>query len=378
MKFSLLKTSIDCDARAGSVTTDHGTIETPIFMPVGTQASVKAISPEDLDQIGAQIILNNTYHLYLRPGPGLIRKAGGVQKFSSWNKPILTDSGGYQVFSLSDFNKISEQGFEFRSHLDGSAHLLTPEHVVEIQRDLGSDIMMVLDECVPYPCDYDYARKAHELTVRWAGKSLNAFKKSTSPHDFEQSLFAIVQGSVYTELRQASANALLELDFPGYAIGGLSVGEPKSAMVEMTHVCTEILPKEKPRYLMGVGKPEDIVEAIERGVDMFDCILPTRNGRNGTVFTSHGKVNIKNARYKDDFGPLDANCECYTCTRFTRSYLRHLYNAKELLVLRLLSYHNLYFYLRLVNQARQAILDDRYLAWKKEFYNHYHQDTSIS
>jgi len=347
-------------------------------MPVGTQASVKAISPQDLEEIGAQIILNNTYHLYLRPGSELIRKAGGVQKFSSWYKPVLTDSGGYQVFSLSDFNRISEHGVEFRSHLDGSAHILTPEKVVEVQRNLGSDIMMVLDECVPYPCDYGVARNAHELTVRWAERSLDAFKKTSFLHDFEQSLFAIVQGSVYTDLRQASANALLELDFPGYAIGGLSVGEPKSAMIEMTQICTEILPKEKPRYLMGVGKPEDIVEAIERGVDMFDCILPTRNGRNGSVFTWQGKVNIKNARYKDDFGPLDPDCQCYTCTRFTRSYLRHLYNAKELLVLRLLSYHNLFFYLRLVSQARQAIVDDRYLSWKKQFYNTYNQNTSLS
>ncbi|OGC09544.1 tRNA guanosine(34) transglycosylase Tgt, partial [candidate division KSB1 bacterium RBG_16_48_16] len=268
-----------------------------------------------------------------------------MQKFCSWYKPILTDSGGYQIFSLADFNKITAEGFHFKSHLDGSKHFFTPEKVIGIQRDLGADIMMVLDECAPYPCDYDYARKAQVLTFEWAKKSQDAYNSSSNPHGFQQALFAIVQGSIYEDVRRESAEQLIELDFAGYAIGGLSVGEPKEIMHNITALCTNILPKEKPRYLMGVGKPEDLVHSVDKGIDMFDCIIPTRNGRNGTVYAMDGPMAIKNARYRDDLTPLDEHCQCYTCRNFTRAYLRHLYIAKEILVLRLLSYHNLFFYM---------------------------------
>ena len=341
-------------------------------MPVGTQASVKTLSPVDLNKAGAQIILNNTYHLYLRPGAELVRKAGGVQKFSAWNRPILTDSGGYQVFSLSELNRITPEGFYFRSHIDGSRHFFSPEKVVEIQRDLGSNIMMVLDECAPYPCDYLYACKAHQLTLDWARRSRTAFSEIGERHGFIQHQFAIVQGSVHADLRRQSAEALIEMNFPGYAIGGLSVGEPKEAMYEMTGLVTGLLPKNKPRYLMGVGKPEDLLEGIELGVDMFDCIMPTRNGRNGTAFTSCGQIVIKNAKFREQFAPLDEACDCYTCRTFTRAYLRHLFSAQEVLVLRLISLHNLHFYLGLMRRARQAILQGRYLEFKRDFLAHYH------
>jgi queuine tRNA-ribosyltransferase len=376
--FSIVRFDRSCSARAGLLRTAHGTVRTPIFMPVGTQATVKTLSPEDLVRIKAQIILNNTYHLYLRPGAELVRKAGGLQKFSAWNRPILTDSGGYQVFSLSELNKIKQEGFHFRSHIDGSRHLFTPEKVVEIQRDLGSNIMMVLDECAPYPCDYRYAVKAHHLTLDWARRSRSAFAAIGERHGFEQHQFAIVQGSVYPDLRKQSAAALCEMEFPGYAIGGLSVGEPKEAMFEMTALVTDLLPKEKPRYLMGVGKPEDLLEGIEYGVDMFDCIMPTRNGRNGTAFTSGGQIVIKNAKFREQFSPLDDQCDCYTCRTFTRAYLRHLFNAEEVLVLRLISLHNVHFYLGLMARARQAILQGRYLSFKKDFLAKYHANTSIS
>ena len=369
--FHIEQTDPGCEARAGVLNTAHGVIRTPIFMPVGTQATVKTLSPADLEAIGAQIILSNTYHLYLRPGAALVRQAGGLQKFSAWNRPILTDSGGYQVFSLSALNKIKPEGFHFRSHIDGSRHLFTPEKVVEIQRDLGSNIMMVLDECSPYPCDYHYAAKAHRLTLDWAIRSRQAFAETGSRHDFEQHQFAIVQGSVFPDLRRDSARALVDLDFPGYGIGGLSVGEPKEAMLEMTAIVTELLPHHKPRYLMGVGKPQDLLEGIERGVDMFDCIMPTRNGRNGTAFTSTGQIVIKNARFRDQFVPLDEECGCYTCQTFTRAYLRHLFNAQEVLVLRLVSLHNVHFYLRLMEQARAAILAGRFVAFKRQFLEKY-------
>jgi len=369
--FRLVRRDQGSVARAGLLHTAHGVIQTPIFMPVGTQATVKTLTPEDLCAIHAQIILNNTYHLYLRPGSEIVREAGGVQKFSNWNRPILTDSGGFQIFSLAELNKIDESGFAFRSHLDGSSHYLTPEKVVAIQRDLGSDIMMVLDECVPYPCEYRYAKKSTELTIAWARKSLQAVQQYPAVHGFSQYLFAIVQGSVYKDLRRNCCEELIRLDFPGYAIGGLSVGEPKDVLYELTALCAELLPENKPRYLMGVGKPEDILEGIERGIDMFDCIIPTRNGRNGTVFTRSGPINIKSAQYKRDFGPLDPDCNCQVCQNYTRSYLRHLYNAKELLVLRLLSYHNVHFYLQLVAQARTAILRSEYRQWKHQFLSHY-------
>jgi len=373
--FRVLRKDKNSKARAGVLHTAHGAIQTPIFMPVGTQATVKTLSPADLRAVKAQIILNNTYHLYLRPGAALVREAGGLQKFSAWNGPILTDSGGYQVFSLAALNKITSEGFKFQSHIDGSRHFFSPEKVVEIQRDLGSDIMMVLDECAPYPCDYAYARKAHKLTIDWARRSRTAFAEIGPRHDYEQHQFAIVQGSVYTDLRQESARQLVDLDFPGYGIGGLSVGEPKKEMFEMTDVVTDILPENKPRYLMGVGKPEDLLDGIERGVDMFDCIMPTRNGRNGTAFTSHGQIVIKNAKFKQSFEPLDAQCDCYTCKTFTRAYLRHLFNAQEVLVLRLISLHNVHFYLQLMYRARQAILNDVFKAFKKDFLVHYRKST---
>ena len=370
--FSISKYDRTCGARAGVLRTAHGAIQTPIFMPVGTQATVKTLSPADLADIKAQIILSNTYHLYLRPGASLVRQAGGVQKFCAWNRPILTDSGGYQVFSLSALNKITPEGFHFRSHIDGSRHFFTPEKVVEIQRDLGSNIMMVLDECAPYPCDYRYAAKAHHLTLDWAQRSRKAFAEIGERHEFIQHQFAIVQGSVFPDLRRESARALVEMDFPGYAIGGLSVGEPKEAMFEMTSIVTDILPTDKPRYLMGVGKPEDLLDGIERGVDMFDCIMPTRNGRNGTAFTSGGQIVIKNAKFREQFSPLDEYCTCYTCRTFTRAYLRHLFSAQEVLVLRLISLHNVHFYLQLMASARRAILQSHFLDFKRAFLAQYH------
>ncbi|MBN2356056.1 tRNA guanosine(34) transglycosylase Tgt [candidate division KSB1 bacterium] len=374
--FKIVKHDTNSSARAGLLHTAHGTVRTPVFMPVGTQATVKTLSPKDLRDIGAGMILNNTYHLYLRPGAELIRKAGGLQKFSAWYGPILTDSGGYQVFSLSELNKITEKGLHFQSHIDGSRHFFSPEKVVEIQRDLGSDIMMVLDECAPYPCDWQYARKAHQLTVQWAERSLQAFLDHPERHGYPQMLFAIVQGSVYPDLRRQSAEALVQMDFPGYAIGGLSVGEPKSAMFEMTQVCSEILPPNKPRYLMGVGKPSDLLRGIELGIDMFDCIMPTRNGRNGTAFTTKGQIVIKNARFREDFSPLDERCDCYTCRTFTRAYLRHLFNAQEILALRLISLHNVHFYLRLMEAARRAILKNEFSSFKKQFLARYAANNS--
>lgn len=345
-------------------------------MPVGTQGTVKTLSPHELEQIGAQIILGNTYHLYLRPGENLIQQAGGLHRFMNWPRPILTDSGGYQVFSLADLNKVNFEGVRFQSHLDGSYHLFTPENVLQIQRKLGSDIMMVLDECTTYPCTLDQAIHSNEITLDWAERSLAAFRASEPLYGYDQALFAIVQGSTYPELRRLSAKALVELDFPGYAIGGLSVGEPKDAMFEMTQICTEILPANKPRYLMGVGKPEDLVEAIALGVDMFDCVMPTRNGRKGMVFTWSGPLIVKNATYKEDFRPIDEQCDCYTCCNFTRAYLRHLFKAEEILGMRLASLHNLHFYLELVAKARAAILNGQYATWKTQFLQGYFSETA--
>ncbi len=358
-------------ARAGKLALAHGIVETPIFMPVGTQGSVKTLSPGEIAIIGAQIILANTYHLYLRPGEVLIREAGGLHKFMSWQHPLLTDSGGYQIFSLAELNKIKLEGVRFQSHLDGSYHEFTPESVIQTQRCLGSDIMMVLDDCTTYPCTLHQAMESNELTLNWAARSLSAFQASDPLFGHEQTLFAIVQGSTYEEVRRRSANELVAMDFPGYAIGGLSVGEPKEVMFEMTSLCTSLLPEQKPRYLMGVGKPEDLVEAIERGVDMFDCVMPTRNGRKGTVFTRRGPMVVKNAIYKDDFQPIDSECGCYTCQNFSRAYLRHLFKAEEILGMRLASLHNLYFYLKLVQNARRAILQNNYSEWKKEFLAQY-------
>ncbi len=374
MKFQVLKVDDETRARAGLLSTDHGDIETPIFMPVGTQGSVKAVSPQELNEVGAQIILSNTYHLYLRPGSEIVRRAGGIQRFSGWHRPVLTDSGGFQIFSLNDLNKVTPDGLEFRSHLDGSKHFFSPERVVDIQRDLGSDIMMVLDECVPLPAEYAYVRRSVRLTIDWARRSKAAFEQMSSRHPFSQALFGIVQGATFPDLRRECAAALIDMDFHGYAVGGLSVGESKAEMLEMTEVVTETLPAEKPRYLMGVGKPDDLLEGVARGVDMFDCILPTRNGRNGQAFTARGPVNIKNLSHREAFAPLDESCDCYTCRHFTRAYLRHLYLAKELLVLRLLSIHNLRFYLRLMQQTRRAVLDGRFAAFKRNFLETYYSN----
>ncbi len=362
LNFTLLHS--DGKARAGIVSTERGDIPTPIFMPVGTQGTVKAIENRELDEVGAKIILGNTYHLYLRPGLEIIERAGGLHQFINWNHPILTDSGGYQVFSLSDLRGISEEGVRFKSHIDGSQHLFTPESVVDMQRTLGSDIMMVLDECTPYPCDEEYAGKSNELTLRWAERCKIRMERSSAKYGKQQNLFAIVQGSVYESIRERSAEALVGMGFDGYAIGGLSVGEPSDSMYRMTEVCTAILPADRPRYLMGVGTPENILESIERGVDMFDCVLPTRNGRNAVLFTRNGKLNMKNAGHAFDFMPPDAECACYTCRNFSRAYIRHLFKSQEILGLQLATIHNLHFYLWLVRSAREAILEDRFAEWK--------------
>ena len=364
MQFTLQHT--DGAARAGIIKTDRGEIPTPIFMPVGTQGTVKAVEHRELDELGAKVILGNTYHLYLRPGVELVQKAGGLHKFINWHKPILTDSGGYQVFSLSDLRGLDEDGVMFKSHHDGSLHKFTPETVVDVERALGSDVMMVLDECTPFPCDEVYARKSNEMTLRWAERSKNRFEQTQAQYGFSQTLFAIVQGSTYPAIREASAQRLVELDFEGYAIGGLSVGEPVGEMYAMTEICASILPTKKPRYLMGVGTPENILECIERGIDMFDCVMPTRNGRNGLFFTRKGRVNIKNAVYANDLRPVDEECLCYGCRNFSRAYIRHLVKAKEILSLQLASLHNLTFYLWLMRSAREAIIENRFRTWKAE------------
>lgn len=358
-------------ARTGRIETDHGTIETPAFMPVGTQGTVKSLSPDDLKQVGAGIILSNTYHLHLRPGEKLIRDAGGIQRFMSWDGPVLTDSGGYQVFSLADLNRITGEGVEFKSHIDGTMRFLTPESVVNIQLDIGSDIMMVLDHCVEYPCSYEDGLNALKRTTLWAERSLREHGAKITRNGYERVLFAIVQGSVFPELRKRSAEELVSLDFPGYAIGGLSVGEPKNDLLGMTKLVTALLPVDKPRYLMGVGFPEDLVEAVARGVDMFDCVMPTRNARNGTVFTSTGRLILKNASNTRDFGPLDPDCGCYVCKNYSRAYLRHLFMAGEMLGPRLASWHSLYFYLHLLGEMRQVIRDGDFLEWRKGFYARY-------
>lgn len=353
-------------ARAGIITTDRGEILTPVFMPVGTQGTVKAVEQRELEEIGAQIILGNTYHLYLRPGIDVIRQAGGLHAFIHWDKPILTDSGGYQVFSLSELRGVDDEGVTFKSHHDGSEHRFTPEGVIDVQRALGSDIMMVLDECTPYPCDERYARESSDLTCRWAERCKARFEQTTALYDHGQTLFAIVQGSVYPLIRERSARALVNLDFGGYAIGGLSVGEPTDAMYNITDLVTDMLPESKPRYLMGVGTPENILECIERGIDMFDCVMPTRNGRNGMFFTRKGRITIRNASYTTDFRPIDEQCSCYGCRTFTRAYIRHLVKAGEILALQLASLHNLTFYVWLVRAAREAVLADRFREWKAD------------
>ena len=367
LKFSLI--GKDKKARAGVLETDHGIVETPAFMPVGTQGTVKAVNQKYLEEIKTQIVLSNTYHLYLRPGTEVLEKAGGLHRFMNWNKPILTDSGGFQVFSLSESRKVKPEGVEFRSHLDGSAHFFTPKKVVKIQRSIGSDIMMVLDECTPYPCDYEYTFNSAKLTSSWALMSKEAFEKSLPLYGHKQFMFGIIQGSVYKDLRELSANDLIKLDFDGYAIGGLAVGEPVEIMYDMVDFTTSLMPENKPRYLMGVGRPENLLEAIERGIDMFDCVMPTRNGRNAYLFTSGGVLSMRNAKYKDDFSSIDENCNCYTCTNFSKAYLRHLFIAGEILALELASIHNLNFYLNLMKTAREKILERTFSEWKKEMIN---------
>ena len=370
LETELIATDKKSKARVCNLKTAHGVIETPIFMPVGTLGTVKAVNQNILEhEIKAQIVLSNTYHLYLRPGMEVMEQAGGLHKFMNWEKPILTDSGGYQVFSLSEFRKIKPDGVEFRSHLDGSMHFFTPEKVIEIERSIGSDIMMVLDECTPYPCEYDYAKKSQELTSDWAVLNKKAFEKTKPLYGFDQNLFGIIQGSVYKDLRERSAKDIVNLDFNGYAIGGLAVGEPMEQMYEMVSFTTDFMPENKPRYLMGVGRPENILEAIERGIDMFDCVMPTRNARNAYLFTSNGTLSMRNNSYKNDFNKIDENCECYTCSNYSRAYLRHLFIAKEILALELATIHNLYFYLELVKTAREKILNGEFVTWKKEIIN---------
>ncbi|OQA50386.1 MAG: Queuine tRNA-ribosyltransferase [Bacteroidetes bacterium ADurb.Bin302] len=365
MQFTLQHTDLKSQARAGLLQTDHGTIETPIFMPVGTVGSVKAVHQRELnDDIKAQIILGNTYHLYLRPGINILEKAGGLHKFIGWDKPILTDSGGFQVFSLSDTRKLKEEGVTFRSHIDGSKHLFTPENVVDIERSIGADIIMALDECTPGDADYNYAKKSLELTLRWLDRGVKHFRETEPKYGYHQSYFPIVQGCVYPDLRKKSAEIIAELDMDGNAIGGLAVGEPAEKMYEMIEVVNEILPKNKPRYLMGVGTPENLLEAIERGVDMFDCVMPTRNGRNGMLFTKNGTMNMRNLKWADDFSPIEEDGASYVDTAYSKAYLRHLTMTGELLGLQIASIHNLAFYLWLTKEARKHIIEGNFSSWK--------------
>lgn len=367
MKFKLVKKDIQSKARAGLISTAHGKIETPIFMPVGTVGSVKAVHQSELSNtIGAQIILGNTYHLFLRPGMNVIEEAGGLHTFMNWEKPILTDSGGYQVFSLGDRRKVKEEGVIFNSHIDGSKHLFTPENVMDIQRSLGSDIMMAFDECPPYPSEYKKAQKSMELTHRWLDRCIHHLKNKKPVYDFEQSLFPIVQGSTFKDLRKQSAEVISQYKCDGNAIGGLSVGEPAEQMYEMTDWVCQILPEDKPRYLMGVGTPVNILECISLGVDMFDCVMPTRNGRNGMLFTSDGIMNMKNEKWKKDFSLIDKNLENGVSNFYSKAYLRHLFVADEILALQIASIHNLSFYLWLVKTAREKIVEGDFFSWKNK------------
>lgn len=368
IRYELIKKDAKTGARRGRIYTPHGIIETPVFMPVGTQATVKAMTPDELkEMIDARIILSNTYHLFLRPGDELIKEAGGLHKFMNWDRPILTDSGGFQVFSLADLRNITEDGVKFKSHLDGSEKFLSPEISMKIQNNLGSDIMMAFDECAPYPADYEYTKKSMEMTTRWAKRCKEAHKNVE-----KQGLFGIVQGGMYKDLRIQSAKALVELDFPGYAVGGLSVGEPADLMYEVLEATTPFLPENKPRYLMGVGTPDYLIEAVLRGIDMCDCVLPTRIARNGTAMTSEGKVVVRNATYERDWTPLDHNCDCYTCRNYTRAYIRHLVKCGEILGARLITIHNLRFLVKLMEDVRKAIEDDRLLDFRREFYRNYY------
>ncbi len=367
LTYELLHEDKQTGARRGIIHTPHGDIQTPIFMPVGTQATVKSVTPEELkEEIEAQIILANTYHLYLRPGHKLVEEAGGLHNFMRWDRPILTDCGGFQVFSLSDLRTITEDGVEFKSHLDGSKHFFSPEKVMEIENSLGADIIMAFDECVGYPATYEYTKNSMERTTRWAIRCKEAHKNTE-----KQALFGIVQGGMYKDLRKQSAEDLVALDFPGYAVGGLSVGEPKELMCDVLEYTTQFLPKNKPRYLMGVGTPDYLIEAVLRGIDMCDCVLPTRIARNGTALTTYGKVVVRNKTYERDFTKLDPECDCYTCKNYTRAYIRHLIKAKEILGVRLLSIHNLRFLTKLMERVRIEIENDNLLEFKNEFYKKY-------
>ncbi|MBP7056618.1 MAG: tRNA guanosine(34) transglycosylase Tgt [Candidatus Omnitrophica bacterium] len=394
--FKLLHKDPHTRARAGVLDTAHGPIETPVFMPVGTQGTVKSLSVEELKSCSAQVILGNAYHLYLRPGLDIIEKCGGLHKFIGWDRPILTDSGGYQVFSLAKLRKLSDEGAEFSSHIDGAKHFLTPEKVIDIQRMLGSDIMMMFDECVHYPAARDYVEQSLALTTRWAKRSRDYFNKTTfiamaegqkqskkeiassltafAPrNDKRQLLFGIVQGSTYLDLRKRAVEELVGIGFDGYAIGGVSVGEPEQLIYEIAEYTAGLLPEDKARYLMGVGMPPDMLEAISRGIDMFDCVVPTRNGRNGQAFTWDGELQLRNAVFKEDARPIDENCGCFACRNHTRAYIRHLFNAEEILGLRLVSLHNIYFYVRLIQMSREAILENRFEKFKKEFLDKYNK-----
>ncbi len=371
LKFQILAKDPDSLARATRFQTDHGVVETPIFMPVGTHGVVKTLTPAELDDCRAQIILGNTYHLYLRPGLEVIEAAGGLHKFNSWNKPILTDSGGFQVYSLSHLGKITDIDITFRSHIDGTQYTLSPEISMDIQNSLGSDIVMAFDECTPYPCDYETAAKSLIRTYNWERRSKEHFDKSKPRYGHQQFLFGIIQGSVYQDLRAKSIDDLSQLDFDGYAIGGLAVGEPKAKMFEMLSFISPLLPESHPHYLMGVGKPEDIILGIERGIDMFDCVLPTRNARNGTLYTWQGRVVLKQSRYKLDFNPPDEKCDCYTCRNFSRAYLRHLFMNGEMTGLRLNTLHNIHFFLDMISKARTAIRGGNFSEWKQEFFQYY-------
>ena len=367
MKFNLLHTDPLSKARAGTIQTDHGEIETPIFMPVGTAGTVKSVHQRELkNDIQAQIILGNTYHLYLRPGTELLEKAGGLHKFNGWDGPILTDSGGYQVFSLSAIRKIKEEGVTFTSHIDGSKHFFTPERAIDIQRSIGGDIIMAFDECTPYPCEYNLAKKSMELTHRWLKRCCDHFDATKPLYGYSQTLFPIVQGSTYADLRKQSAEFISEQNREGNAIGGLSVGEPAEMMYEITDQVTDILPKDKPRYLMGVGTPANILEGIALGIDMFDCVMPTRNARNGMLFTKNGIINIRNEKWKDDLSPIEADGATYVDIQYSKAYLRHLTISKEMLAAQIASIHNLGFYLWLVKEARKQIIAGNFLPWKKE------------
>jgi len=367
MKFELQYTDTKSNARAGKITTDHGVIETPIFMPVGTLGSVKGVHQHELkEDIHAQIILGNTYHLYLRPGLDVLEKAGGLHKFNGWDKPMLTDSGGFQVFSLSDNRKLTEEGAIFRSHIDGSKHIFTPENVVDTQRIIGADIIMVLDECTPGTADYGYAKKSMEMTHRWLERGIRRFDETEPKYGYNQTFFPIVQGCTFTDLRRQSAEFIASQNREGNAIGGLAVGEPAEVMYEMIEVVNEILPTDKPRYLMGVGTPVNILEAIERGVDMFDCVMPTRNGRNGMLFTQNGIMNMRNKKWANDFSPLDEHGTSYVDKAYSKAYLRHLFIAQELLAMQIASIHNLAFYLWLVGEARKHIIAGDFSSWKPQ------------